>query len=58
MVVMDPKNDIGSSVEDEDDQKNESEVIPPYDEFDIKKGESGGASSSSSSDRVNSLGNK
>ena len=30
----------------------------PYAELDIKKGESGGASSSSSSDRINNLQNK
>lgn len=58
MVVMDPKNDPSSTVEDDEDQKNDDGMIPPYAEMDIKKGESGGASSSSSSDRINSLGNK
>lgn len=45
----------GSKDEDEDEQKNNAfaDDLLPYDEEDIRKGESGGASSSSSSERLN-----
>jgi hypothetical protein len=54
MVVMDGNS--GSKKEDEDDEQKNEEGILPYDEVELKKGESGGASSSSSSDRLNTEG--
>ena len=56
MVVMDSKAaGVSTGKEEDEDQKNErdAEEMLPYDEDDIQKGESGGASSSSSSDRLN-----
>lgn len=54
MVVMDANT--GKKVDEEDDELKNDEGLLPYDEMDIKKGESGGASSSSSSDRINTEG--
>jgi len=57
MVVMDASalETTGSKDEDEDEQKNNAfaDGLLPYDEDEIRKGESGGASSSSSSERLN-----
>ena len=56
MVVMDAKAARTSDDKDEDeDPKNEADAdgMLPYDEDEIRKGESGGASSSSSSDALN-----
>lgn len=61
MVVMDAKAaaaEKGKDEEDDEDQKNEADAegMLTYDEDDIRKGESGGASSSSSSDALNTTG--
>lgn len=56
MVVMDSKAvGVSNGKEEDEDQKHgrETDEMLPYDEDDIRKGESGGASSSSSSDRLN-----
>lgn len=56
MVVMDASalEVTGSKDEDEDERKNNAfaDGLLAYDEDDIRKGESGGASSSSSSERL------